>query len=55
MPFEGFNVEVIEIDDPSEELMYEDVTPILNYALENRYEIKVAEKILKMQNLNRNF
>jgi outer membrane protein len=44
IPFEGFDVEVIEIDTPSAELMYADIKPILNYALNNRNEIKVAEK-----------
>ena len=44
LPFQGFDVKVIEIDNPSAELMYNDVTPILNYAFENRNEIKVAEK-----------
>lgn len=51
VPFEGFAVEVIEIDDPSEELMYSDVAPILDYALENRNEIKVAEKGIEISEL----
>ena len=42
--FNGFDVEVVEIDSPSAELLYNDVTPILDYALQNRSEIKVAEK-----------
>lgn len=44
VPFNGFQVEFIEIDSPSEALLYNDVTPVLNYALANRNEIKVAEK-----------
>ena len=44
VPYEGFDVEIIEIDDPSEALMYSDISPILNYAFQNRSEIKVAEK-----------
>ena len=44
VPFDGFAVEIIEVDRPSAELMYKDIQPILNYALENRNEIKVAEK-----------
>jgi len=44
VPFQGFDVEIIEIDSPSEALLYNEVTPVLNYALENRNEIKVAEK-----------
>lgn len=51
VPFDGFAVEVIDIDDPSEELMYNDVAPILGYALENRNEIKVAEKGIEISEL----
>jgi len=44
LPFDGFDVEIIDIDDPSEALLYNDVRPILESAYQNRYEIKVAEK-----------
>lgn len=44
LPFEGFEIEFEQIDDPSSALLYKDVTPILEYAIENRPEIKVAEK-----------
>jgi outer membrane protein len=44
LPFDGFDVEIIEINDPLAEIMYADVKPILNYALENRNEIKLAKK-----------
>lgn len=44
LPFDGFDVEIIEIDDPAAELMYANVEIVLNYALVNRNEIKVAEK-----------
>lgn len=44
VPYNGFDVEIIEIDDPSEVLMYNDINPILDYAFQNRSEIKVAEK-----------
>jgi len=44
VPYDGFDVEIIEIDDPSEVLMYNDINPILDYAFQNRSEIKVAEK-----------
>ena len=44
LPFDGFDVQIIEINDPAAELMYADVKPVLNYALENRNEIKLAEK-----------
>ena len=44
LPLDGFEVEIIQIDDPAAEIMYADVKPVLNYALENRNEIKLAEK-----------
>ncbi|WP_397364758.1 TolC family protein [Olleya sp. R77988] len=44
IPLEGFEVAIIEVDDPSAELMYESAKPIVDYALENRNEIKVANK-----------
>ena len=44
VPYNGFEVEFINIDTPSEALLYNNIQPILNYALENRNEIKVAEK-----------
>lgn len=52
IPFEGFDVEVIDIDNPSEALMYNDVAPILQSAFDNRYEIKVAEKNIENAELN---
>ena len=44
LPYEGFEVEVIELDNPSSELMYKNASPIVSYALDNRYEIKVAQR-----------
>ncbi|KJD32624.1 hypothetical protein PK35_09630 [Tamlana nanhaiensis] len=44
VPFQGFSIEEVEIDNPSEALLYSNVEPVLNYAMENRNEIKVAEK-----------
>ncbi|MBT8289164.1 MAG: TolC family protein [Flavobacteriaceae bacterium] len=44
LPFEGFDVLVVEIDSPTQALLYDDVKPVLQYAFENRYEMKVAEK-----------
>lgn len=44
LPYEGFDVEIIEIGSPSEALLYDDVDPIISYAFTNRNEIKVAEK-----------
>ena len=51
LPYENFDVEVIEIDTPSANLMYNDITPILNYALQNRNEIKVAERDIELAKL----
>ncbi len=51
LPYENFDVEVIQIDTPSVNLMYDDIAPILNYALENRNEIKVAEKDIELAKL----
>lgn len=44
VPYADFNIEAINIISPSEALLYTDITPVLNYALENRSEIKAAEK-----------
>ncbi|MFD1616524.1 TolC family protein [Gelatiniphilus marinus] len=52
VPFDGFEVEIINIDTPSETLLYSNVTPVLNYALNNRSEIKIAEKNIENAALN---
>ena len=52
VPFNGFNVEIIDVETPSEAILYNNVTPILNYALENRNEIKIAEKNIESAQLN---
>ncbi|WP_221930749.1 TolC family protein [Changchengzhania lutea] len=52
VPYEGFAVEGIDLNEPSEALLYKDFKPILNYALENRVEIKVAEKGIENAELN---
>jgi outer membrane protein len=44
VPYAGFDVEIIDVALPSEALLYDNIQPILNYAFENRNEIKVAEK-----------
>ncbi|WP_353776816.1 TolC family protein [Winogradskyella sp. 3972H.M.0a.05] len=44
VPYQGFDVEIIDVVDPSAALLYNDVNPILESAFQNRYEIKVAEK-----------
>lgn len=52
IPFNGFDVEIIDVDTPSEALLYNEVTPVLNYALTNRNEIKIAEKDIENATLN---
>ena len=52
VPFNGFKVEVVDLDSPSEVLLYKDVTPIINYAFENRNEIGVAEKNIENAELS---
>jgi outer membrane protein len=52
VPYEGFNVEIINIDSPSASIMYNDIKPILDYAFANRGEIKVAEKNIENSILN---
>ncbi len=52
VPYNGFNVEIIDINSPSEAVMYNSVDPVLNYALENRNEIKIAEKNIESAELN---
>ena len=53
VPFEGFEVQLIELDTPSELLMYNDVKPILEYAFDNRSEIKLAEKNIEAAKLGK--
>ena len=53
VPFDGFDVEIIDLEAPSELVMYSDVRPILNYAFENRSEIKVAQKNIESAELAR--
>ena len=52
VPFNGFKVEVVDLDSPSEVLLYKDVTPIINYAFENRNEIGIAEKNIENAELS---
>ena len=52
LPFENFDVEIVQIDAPSTNLMYDDVAPIINYAMENRNEIKVAERDIELSRLS---
>lgn len=52
VPYNNFDVEIIDIDTPSEALLYNSVTPILSYALGNRNEIKIAEKNIENAQLS---
>lgn len=52
VPYEGFEVDIIDVDTPSNNLLYNDVKPILDFAYENRNEIKVAEKNIENSKLS---
>ena len=52
VPSEGFDVEVIQVEDPSPSIIYDDVKPIVEYALNNRNEIKIANKNLEIADVN---
>lgn len=52
IPFDGFDIQIIELDDPSEALMYTDIDPILNFAFENRPEIMRAQKVIESSELS---
>ena len=49
--FSGFDIAKIEINTPSSELLYTSIDPILEYAIENRNEIKFAEKNIELSKL----
>ena len=51
LSYDNFDVEIIQIDAPSANLIYDDIAPILNYAMENRNEIKVAERDIELARL----
>lgn len=50
--FKGFDIAIIDIDNPSELLLYNNVTPILDFAFANRNEIKVAQKNIENAELS---
>ena len=52
VPSEVFDVEVIQVEDPSPSIIYDDVKPIVEYALNNRNEIKIANKNLEIADVN---
>lgn len=44
VPFSGFDVQVADVGQPSETMLYADTNSIYGFAVDNRWEIKVAEK-----------
>ena len=52
VPYEGFDIEAIDVNLPSEALLYDNVTPILDYAYKNRNEMKIAEKNIENAELS---
>jgi outer membrane protein len=52
VPFEGFQVQIVDIGTPSQAIMYSDVNPVLNQAFANRSEIKIAERDIESAKLN---
>jgi len=52
LPASGFDVATIEVGVPSEQLLYENSNSIFGVAVENRSEIKVAEKNIDVAKLS---
>ena len=52
VPSKGFNIALIDVDSPTEALLYKAVDPILDYALAHRYEIAIAQKNIENAQLN---
>ena len=53
VPFNSFDVQIIDLDPPTQQLMYNDISSILDYAFKNRSEIKVAEKNIEAAELGK--
>ena len=53
VPFNSFDVQIIDLDPPTQQLMYNDISSILDYAFKNRSEIKVAEKNIEAAKLGK--
>ena len=51
LPLEGFGVSTIDVGSPSEQLLYENSESIFSFAVENRNEIKSAEKRIEIAKL----
>jgi len=52
LPSEGFDIEEVEVGSPSEQLLYENSNSIYSVAVENRSEIKSAEKNIEVAKLS---
>lgn len=52
VPFEGFEVQIVDVGTPSQSIMYSDVSPVLDQAIANRSEIKIAETDIENAKLN---
>jgi outer membrane protein len=52
VPFEGFEVQIVDVGAPSQSIMYSDVSPVLDQAIANRSEIKIAETDIENAKLN---
>ncbi len=44
LPVANFDVQIIDVNQPSSNVLYENIQPILDYAYKNRNEVKLAEK-----------
>ena len=51
LPSEGFNVDIVEVGTPSEQLLYEKSSSVYDIAVQNRWEIKSAEKQIESSNV----
>lgn len=51
LPLKGFGVSTIDVGSPSEQLLYENSESIFSFAVENRNEIKSAEKRIEIAKL----
>jgi outer membrane protein len=44
LPVTNFDVQIIDVNQPSSSVLYDNIQPILDYAYKNRNEVKLAEK-----------
>lgn len=51
LPASGFDITTVEVGSPTEQLLYEESSSIYSVAVENRYEIKSAEKNIDVAKL----